>query len=188
MKFTVSESLPSTREGNRSHPRHSRSEKLPARRNLYLWSTVSPAYLDNAGFESDKDFGVPYIKDISFTGYQTEFNRNAGESFGRSGSNHTTQIIAGNTFDFPAIHGESIADAGFGFVSASVGAVESGNVKLSNYKNVDLILGKQKAGIIGNGKSGLKFRTFSPELEHQLRLFSDGGGNLLVSGENIVSA
>lgn len=142
---------------------------------------------NNAGFESDKDFGVPYIKDISFTGYQTEFNRNSGEAFGRSGSNHTTQIIAGNTFDFPAIHGESIADAGFGFVSASVGAVESGNVKLSNYKNVDLILGKQKAGIIGNGKSGLKFRTFSPELEHQLRLFSDGGGNILVSGENIVS-
>ncbi|MDE7115629.1 MAG: hypothetical protein K2O56_04300, partial [Muribaculaceae bacterium] len=47
---------------------------------------------NNAGFSADKDFGVPYIKDISFTGYQTEFNRNTGDAFGRSGSNFTTQI------------------------------------------------------------------------------------------------
>lgn len=142
---------------------------------------------NNAGFDSENDFGVPYLKDISFTGYQTEFNRNAGESFGRSGSGYTTQLIAGNTFDYTLLHGMSVANAGFGFVSASAGAVEAGDLRLTDYKNIDLILGKQKAGIVGNGKSGIRFKTFSPELERQLRLFSDAGGNLLVSGENIVS-
>lgn len=139
-----------------------------------------------AGFDTANDFGVPYIKDISFTGNQTEFNRHAGD-FGRSNSNYVTEIIAGNTFDYPALHGTSIANAGHGFVSASLGAVESGAVKLSSYKNIDLILGKQKAGVIGKGSSGLKYRTFSPELQRELRLFSDGGGNMLISGEKIVS-
>ncbi len=142
---------------------------------------------NNAGFETDKDFGVPYIRDISFTGYQMEFNRNAGESFGRSATNYTTQIIAGNTFDYPYIHGESIADAGYGFVSASVGSVEAGDVNLSDYKYIDLILGKQKAGVVGNGTKGINFRTFTPALEKKLKQFSEDGGHLLVSGENVVS-
>lgn len=142
---------------------------------------------NNAGFRADTDFGVPYIRDISFTGPQYEFNRNAGESFGRSSSSYTTQIIAGNTFDYPAIHGQSIANAGYGFVSASVGAVESGDVKLSDYKTLDLILGRQKAVTVGNGKSGINHRTFTPELQKQLHVFSDKGGKMLVTGENVVS-
>lgn len=142
---------------------------------------------NRAGFNAETDFGVPYIKDISFTGYQTEFNRNAGESFGRSGSNYATQVIAGNTFDYPALHGRSFAGAGLGFVSCGADAVEKGDVKLSDYKTIDLILGKQKAGITGNGKSGLRFRTFTPEMQKQLRSFSDNGGNLIVSGEYVVS-
>lgn len=144
--------------------------------------------MDNcAGFKSDADFGVPYLRDISFTGPQFEFNRNAGNSFGSSSSSYTSQIIAGNTFEYPSLHGEAIANAGHGFVSASVGAVESGDVKLSNYKAIDLILGRQKAGITGNGKSGIRHRTFTPELERQLHIFSDAGGKMLITGENVVS-
>lgn len=170
--------------------REAPSEKKPVLIiNGFTRVSAPPHFKDgnNAGFESDKDFGVPYIRDISFTGYQTEFNRNAGESFGRSGTGYTTQIIAGNTFDYPAVHGESIADAGFGFVSSSLGAVEAGDVNLSDYKYIDLILGKQKATVVGNGKNGIEFRTFSPELRRRLRIFSDEGGNLLVSGEKVVS-
>ncbi|MDE6338828.1 MAG: xanthan lyase, partial [Muribaculaceae bacterium] len=131
-----------------------------------------------AGFKSDSDFGVPYIRDISYTGPQIEFNRNAGNSFGNSSSAYVTQIIAGNTFDYPAIHGQSIAKAGAGFVSSSVGAVEDGTIKLNDYKAIDLILGRQKAGIVGNGKSGINHRTFTPELERQLHIFSDQGGKM----------
>lgn len=140
-----------------------------------------------AGFDARNDFGVPYIKDISFTGYQTEFNRNAGESAGRSDSNYATQVIAGNTFDYPALHGDAIAETGLGFVSTSIGAVENGNVKLSDYKIVDLILGKQKSTVVGNGKSGLRFRTFPKAIQKSLKSFVEKGGNLIVSGEYVAS-
>ncbi len=142
---------------------------------------------NRAGFNADTDFGVPYIKDISFTGYQTEFNRNAGESFGRSGSNYATTVIAGNTFDYPYIHGVALADAGKGFVSCSAAAVENGNVKLDDFKTIDLILGKQKATIIGNGKSGLRYIAFPEALQKELRHFTEKGGNLIVSGQYVAS-
>lgn len=140
-----------------------------------------------AGFESEKDFGVPYLRDLSFSGYQTEFNRGAGESFGRSGSNYISQIVAGNTFDFPAVHGDAIAAAGYGFVSASAGAVEAGEVNLSTYKVVDLILGKQKMSTVGKGSSGIRYRAFPQSLQKELRHFADRGGNILISGEYVVS-
>ena len=140
-----------------------------------------------AGFRSDMDFGVPYIRDISFIGYQTEFRRNAGESFGRSSGDYAAQIVAGNTFDFPYVHGEAIAAANKGFVSASVGSVETGSVKLDNYKIVDLILGKQKLTITGNGNTGLRYFTFPKRLQEELTKFTSNGGDLLVSGQYILS-
>ena len=143
---------------------------------------------NEAGFNSETDFGVPYIKDISFTGYQTEFRRSAGESFGRSGSNYATTVIAGNTFDYPYVHGEAIADAGRGFVSASAGAVENGDVKLTDYNTIDLILGKQRRTVTGNGKSGVRYHTFPAELKSALRQFSDKGGDLIVSGQYVASS
>ena len=142
---------------------------------------------NRAGFKADTDFGVPYIKDISFTGYQLEFNRNAGEGFGRSSSNYASQVIAGNSFDYPELHGRSIAASGYGFVSASASSVEKNEIKLSDYPLVDYILGKQKATTIGSGRSGLKFKTFSPEMQTQLRNYSDNGGKMIISGEYVAS-
>lgn len=140
-----------------------------------------------AGFDSENDFGVPYMKDISFTGYQTEFRRNAGESFGRSSSDYVTKVIAGNTFDYPALHGKSIMISGEGFVSASASAVANGRVKLTDYRNVDYILGKQKGTITGRGRNGVRYRTLTPEMQKKLRQFVDKGGNLLISGEFVSS-
>ena len=141
----------------------------------------------SAGFKADEEFGVPYIKDISFTGYQQEFNRNAGNRHGVSGSNYATKVIAGNTFDYAALHGDAIAENGYGFVSCSVGAVEKGIVKLNDYQNVDLILGKQKTTIVGNGKSGVNYRAFPQELQKAVKSFLDKGGNLIVSGQYVIS-
>lgn len=139
-----------------------------------------------AGFRSEEDFGVPYIKDISFTGHQAEFRRSAG-SFGNSGSVYAAQVIAGNTFDYPAEHGRSIAAAGKGFISASTGAVERGALKLGDYSTIDMILGKQKATVIGNGSSGVKFRAFGPGVRHELEKFLKAGGKLFVSGQYVAS-
>lgn len=150
----------------------------------------APAFFsegNRAGFDSRNDFGVPYIRDFSFTGYQTEFNRNAGEAFGRSSGDHVQDVIAGNTFDFPAIHGNAIMAAGRGFVSTSVGAVEQGIVNLSHYKVIDLILGKQKATIMGTGQRGAEFIAFPRPLRNALKAFQDKGGRLLVSGQYVAS-
>ena len=142
---------------------------------------------DYAGFDSTKDFGVPYIQDVSFTGYQTEFHRSAGEGFGKSSDKYVSSVIAGNTFDYPALHGEAIAEAGRGFVSSSVGAVEQGSVNLSDYKTIDLILGKQKATTLGRGNNGAELFTFPRKLRNALTGFLDKGGDLIVSGQYVAS-
>ncbi len=140
---------------------------------------------DRAGFSSQTDFGVPYIKDVLFTGYQNEFRRSSGDSFGKSGDSYAPKIIAGNTFDYPYVHGTAIAAAGKGFVSASLGAVESGHVDFSDYKTVDLILGKQKATVTGRGTSGVRSVLYPEKLRKELKSFLKGGGRLIVSGQYV---
>ncbi|MCH5228761.1 MAG: xanthan lyase [Muribaculaceae bacterium] len=148
---------------------------------------ASASYGDEAGFYAINDFGVPHIRDISFIGYQTEYRRSAGENFGRSNGDYASQVIAGNTFDFPYIHGKSISSAGKGFISSSVGAVENGTVNLKDFKVIDLILGKQKMSSTGFGSSGLKYTAFPTVLQNKLREFVKDGGDLLVSGTYIAS-
>ncbi|MDE6533937.1 MAG: xanthan lyase [Muribaculaceae bacterium] len=141
----------------------------------------------NAGFDSENDFGVPYINDISFIGHQVEFRRNAGEAFGKSNGDYAAQIIAGNTFDFPYIHGVAIAASGRGFVSTSVGAIVAGDIKLDDYKIIDLILGKQKVTVTGNGNTGMRFISFPRKLQNELTEFTRHGGSLIVSGAYVAS-
>ena len=70
-----------------------------------------------AGFLNDIDAGVPYMSDISFVGKQIDFKRNStwksdeAPGFGGSNSNFETKVIAGNTFDYPYIHGRAIKAA-----------------------------------------------------------------------------
>ena len=71
--------------------------------------------------------------------------------FGDSYSNYETQVIAGNTFDYPALHGAAILRSGYSFVSSSDEAVENGKVILNDYKYADLILGKECQTKIGRG-------------------------------------
>ena len=68
-----------------------------------------------------------------------------------------------------------------------MGSVETGSVKLDNYKIVDLILGKQKLTITGNGNTGLRYFTFPKKLQEELTKFTSNGGDLLVSGQYILS-
>lgn len=140
-----------------------------------------------AGFNAEEDFGVPYINDASFAGYQTEFRRTAGEAFGRSSGAYIGTIIAGNSFDYPALYGESLSEVGYGFVSVSAGAVEAGMVDLNDYPMIILILGKQKRTEIGRGASGVLYQAFPAALQIKLEAYIKAGGNLIVSGCYVVS-
>ncbi|EGJ70760.1 Fibronectin type III domain protein [Bacteroides coprosuis DSM 18011] len=147
-----------------------------------------------AGFLDDKDHGVPYIKDISYIGKMKEFRRiipwmdDDASGFGDSYGNFETQVIAGNTFDYPAIHGKSILKAGYSFVSCSKKSVEIKKALLTQYPIIDLILGKEKQSKMGAGENQqLQYKTFSKELQSQISNFCENGGSILITGSYITS-
>lgn len=147
-----------------------------------------------AGFLDDKDHGVPYIKDISYIGKMKEFRRiipwmdDDASGFGDSYGNFETQVIAGNTFDYPAIHGKSILKAGYSFVSCSKKSVEIKKALLTQYPIIDLILGKEKQSKMGAGENQqLQYKTFSKELQSQISNFCQNGGSILITGSYITS-
>ncbi len=146
-----------------------------------------------AGFVNDDDAGVPYLSDMSLVGKQYEFKRSKpwvdddAPGFGASHGNYETIVIAGNTFDYPFIHGKAIKSAGYSFVSCSEEAVMRVDADMNQYKIVDLILGKQKQTFIGNAKKAPEFKTFPLALQQSIRLYCQNGGNLLVSGAFIAS-
>ena len=146
-----------------------------------------------AGFCDTRDHGVPYISDICYVGSQTEFRRSIpwmdddAPGFGASRADYETRIVAGNTFDYPALHGEAIMAAGYSFVSASADAVSQGGVKLDGYKAVDLILGKQKAVTIGRGAVPSRYMAFPAGLRKAISGYCTNGGNMFVSGSYVAT-
>lgn len=81
-----------------------------------------------AGFRMDLDGGVADRQDIAFIGAQRVFDLAAGPAatstaspLGACACDWETDVIGGNTFDYPALHGRSVAAAGYSFCSASAG-------------------------------------------------------------------
>ncbi len=146
------------------------------------------------GFVNKIDAGVPYKYDISYTGNQINFNPHAqwvsndNSGWGDSRANYEDKVIAGNSFDYPYIHGEAIKSTGHSFVSVSVKSVIDGKVDLSNYRIIDLILGKQKT--TRWQKDTLKearFEAFPTQLQNRIKNYLNNGGNIFVSGSYIGS-
>ena len=146
-----------------------------------------------AGFRMEIDGGVPDRQDIAFAGAQHVFDLSQARcdvdsiALGACGCDFETDVIGGNTFDYPALHGRSVAAAGYSFCSASLKAVERGETTLGHYPAVDLILGKQRTTTIGRGVQDPAFETFSPELQSVLRRYLADGGALFASGAYVVS-
>lgn len=152
-----------------------------------------PASFENEeyqGFLYKIDPGVPYLADISFTGEQFEFNRkseymiNDNPGLGASYGNYEDDIIAGNTFNYPQLHGRALLANGYSFVSCNSKAFSNGTVNTSPYLFIDLILGKQKETQIGNKT---KFAVFNNDMIEKLSKYLETHGNIFVSGEYIAS-
>jgi len=147
---------------------------------------------DRAGFDDDKDHGVPYIQQINYLGSQYEFRRaiewkdDDAPGFGSSRSDHETMNVAGNTFDYPAVHGEALMNIGYSFVSCSQQALEAGYAT-DGYRMMDLILGKQKEIKIGSGLMPNRFKIYTAGLKNALRSFTGKGGSVLLSGAYVGS-
>ena len=146
-----------------------------------------------AGFYNRYDSGAGYIQDISFIGEQINFDRklsrseNDNNALGTSYTDYEDRVIAGNSFDYPALHGGDFSSLGYSFCSASAKAVESGNVDLTKYQIVDIILGKQRTTAIGRGAMGYRYKSISAEMQKAISNYTANGGNIFVSGNYLLS-
>lgn len=151
-----------------------------------------PAVIDTpqaAGFDLAQDPGVPYLYDISLCGSQQNFNRKAaGRQLGDSGNEYEGMKIAGNTFDYPFIHGKAIQATGkYSFVSCSDEALESETISPEDYPIMDYILGLEKTDNSSNPSRNIYYKTFSSPMQRVLTAYCLSGGNLLVSGAYVGS-
>ena len=102
------------------------------------------------GFDLDADPGVPYGAYTGFCGRQRYFDRSkagseASDGLGMSGMELEGNMMMGNTFDYPVIHGHAILLTGnHSFTSCSEQALLDGKIALSDYPIIDLIYGTQK--------------------------------------------
>ncbi len=146
-----------------------------------------------AGFSTDYDSGVAYLRDISFIGEQQIFDRslsnveNVEKGLGGCSTEYEGGIIAGNSFDFAALHGESIAKAGYSYCSASLASVERSEVKSEGYSAIDIILGKQRSSFVGQGHNGYEFNCYSKSLQDFIRNFTQNGTPAFISGSYLSS-
>ena len=146
-----------------------------------------------AGFPEWLDRGVGDGVELQYIGRQHDFDSrhpwisDDDSGWGQSNSDYEEMLVAGNTHDFPLVHGSAIVKAGYSFVSCSRDAVENGYVNIVDYKLVDLILGEQKETLWGNDSNSCKYRTFSLNLQRELRRYVANGGGLFVSGAYVAS-
>ena len=146
-----------------------------------------------AGFPEWLDRGVGDGVELQYIGRQHDFDSrhpwisDDDSGWGQSNSDYEQMIVAGNTHDFPFVHGRAIVKSGYSFVSCSRAAVENGDVNILDYKLVDLILGEQKETLWGNDSNSCKYRTFSVNLQRELRRYVSAGGALFVSGAYVAS-
>jgi len=153
-----------------------------------------PAMFDDgqfAGIEWEKDQGVAFNRNATYTGHQYEFDRSVpwvtddDPGWGASHADMEGMILMGNTFDFVSVHGKAIKDAGYSFVSASRAAVEENLIKSDDFWAVNVIFGEQLGvrSIVDSSK--VEFRVFSPDLIKWLTDFSRKGRGMIVSGAYI---
>ena len=152
-----------------------------------------PAFIDTptyAGFDNRLDSGVPHIRDISFIGEMYDFRRqseyvsNDNPGFGASYTHYAGHTVAGNTFDYPYVHGKAIMEAGYPFFSCSNERFCSDSTYRKAAWSVDLICGKQVTTVVGSGLQK-RFEVFPTEMQAALTAFAADGGNILVSGAYI---
>lgn len=158
-----------------------------------FYRVSAPDWIDNpgyAGFDGKSDNGVPYLNDISYVGDNYEFHRDSEyidddfPGFGASTLDHAGKIVAGNSFDYPYVHGKSLLSLGYAFTSMSMNAFcEKG----TEAPIVDLICGKEKTTKIGRGAVPDRYKVFPDELKLAIGQYTSNGGNIIVSGCNIGS-
>ena len=149
---------------------------IPGKDNVLVvngFTRVSAPGLDFGGEQA-----IPYIEDISYIGEQYGYSRdeewihNDRPGFGASYMDYGPESIAGNTFDYPLIHGLALMRSCYGFCSTSLSALIN-NMPNNDYPAIDIIFGKETDCF------------HSDTLRDVLKTYCLNGGSLIISGANI---
>lgn len=153
---------------------------------------TSPAVVNTGteqGFDLEADPGLSYGPVAGWAGRQANFDKSmmgkeGPDALGYGGEELVGKVIAGNDFDYVKEHSEALCHAGkYNIVSCDSKAVEYGEVDLSRYALVDLLLGNEK----DDGHSLYYYKTFKPALRQQITKYLNDHGRLLVSGSYLAS-
>ena len=147
-----------------------------------------PAMVDEgefAGFAHWDDEGVADKLNIGYIGKQYDFDRKSpwldddSPGWGASYGDMEGNLIPGNSFDNTILHGKSINDAGYSFISSSDEAFCDPVFNADTYRTVDIIFGEEKTT---KSLSGKLFKVFDEALQSKVREFIGKGGNVFASG------
>ena len=155
-----------------------------------------PAWFDRdgmAGVEWWNDRGVADRYNFAATGDQYDFYRwspwtdDDNPGWGASYSDLEGRIIAGNTFDYPYLHGRSIMAAGRSFISVSDEVFTGDSFDFSPYSAADLIFGEEKTTFSVSDSARKDFQIYTPEFIRSLEKMKAAGLPLFMSGSYIGS-
>jgi hypothetical protein len=144
-----------------------------------------------AGIAWWDDQGVGRGINMGHTGNQYDYHRDSpwlhddSQGWGASHADMETMPIPGNTFYFPAVHGEALNKAGYSFVSVSDEVFTSPDFNTNEYQVVDLIFGEERGTASLINPSRKDFRVFAPAMMEAISRHTRKGGNIFLSGAYI---
>jgi hypothetical protein len=157
----------------------------------------APAAFDNgkeAGFRMSEDEGVAYIRNMDYIGEQYDFDKKSpwidddASGYGSSFADQETRIVPGNSFDYCFVHGKSLRNNGFGFISMSDEVFEKADFDPGSYSLFDMIFGEEKTTTRLIGYPGRDFTVFTPAMRKAItRISETDGSKIVVSGAYIGS-
>jgi hypothetical protein len=158
--------------------------------------TSGPAWFDDAnhaGFMNMVDQGVPYWVDLHTVGDQYDFRKDSpwldddSPGHGASYADLEATVIPGNSFDFSLVHGRSIRNAGYSFVSFSDESLLHDSLDLKAYAMVDYLAGEERTTYMPKNDSVCHYQVWPEALLDVLEDYLLDGGKLLVTGAHIAS-
>ncbi len=158
--------------------------------------TGGPAWFNekqHAGFMNMVDQGVPYGVDLHTVGDQFDYRKDSpwldddSPGHGASYADLEQYVIPGNNFDFSYIHGLSIRNAGYSFVSFSDESVTNDTMGLRSYCLVDYLAGEERSSYMPKNDSVCHYQVWPENMLDVLENYLNNGGGLFVSGAHIAS-
>lgn len=128
--------------------------------------------------------------DISFLGEQYDCLRSSqwisddNCGWGASYADQQFSLTAGNTHDYPTMHGHILGGLGYSYCSTSAAAIED-STAFRGYTIVDMICGKQRTELHQTsiaGKADTVYSMFPTALRQAMTDYAHQGGGILMSG------